>query len=653
MQNRISEKLKAELLNSIPLPIAFYSPAHEIVWANTAYLEASRHTSKNINAQKCFEIWGLGSPCSSCPVLNPAAAKGNAERYNSKYKSAKNSDIYWRSHCVPIKNGNGESIGILETSFEITKEIEVEQSLKQSEALLKEAQQLAKLGSWELDLRKNHLEWSDQVYRIFEMDPASFGASYEAFIETIHPEDKASVDYAYTASLKSGTPYSISHRLKLKDNRIKYVHNRCKTVYDKDGNPVRSIGTVQDITQRKVAEIEYKKLRNQYNQSQKMESIAHLAGAVAHDFNNMLFVIQGNMEILLGREELDQSVRSHLKEVLAAAEKSADLTRQLLAFARKQEIKPRELNINTIIEKMLKLLKRLIGENISLIWKPAPEPGIVKMDPAQIDQILANLCVNSRDAISDIGSIIIETKNVAISKEYCNEHPGFSPGNYVMLAVSDTGCGMTPEVSAKLFEPFFTTKGEEKGTGLGLATVYGIIKQNGGFVNLYSEPGNGTTFRVYFPVYDAGAIEPAETEPETLPEGNGEIILMVEDELAILRTGQKMLESLGYKVVTVANPIEALSVAMKHSGEIDLLISDIVMPEMNGPDLAAALTTTWPDLKTLFISGYTSEAIVGQGLLNKPFAFLGKPFSQKEIALKIAGLLGSRSKPFEYSHRDR
>ena len=393
------------------------------------------------------------------------------------------------------------------------------------------------------------------------------------------------------------------------------------------GRPaVLSIAT--DITERK-------NLENQLRHSQKMEAVGRLAGGVAHDFNNMLGVILGRTELAMSKTSPEVQIYEDLQEIFTAARRSADITRQLLAFARKQTIAPKVIDLNKIIEGVLKMLGRIIGEDIELLWKPAENLWAVKMDPSQIDQILANLCVNAKDAISGVGKITIETDQKHFDEAYCRVHTGFIPGDFILLTVSDNGCGMGKETLSNLFEPFYTTKEMGKGTGLGLATVYGIVKQNNGFINVYSEPGQGTSFKIYLP---RAHCEPEAQEinlsEEPAPHGS-ETILLVEDEPAILKMIQVMLERLGYAVLSAGTPLEALALAGDPDTKVHLLITDVVMPEMNGRDLAGRLASAYPDIKLLFMSGYTANVIAHQGVLDEGVAFIQKPFSIKDLARKV------------------
>jgi len=397
----------------------------------------------------------------------------------------------------------------------------------------------------------------------------------------------------------------------------------------------RFLGFTEDITERKRAEGERDKLQAQLLQARKMESIGRLAGGVAHDFNNILQIIMGYSQILVDVLPAESETSQKVREIYTAGERAASLTRQLLAFARKQTISPRVLDLNDAIESMLKMLRRLIGEDIDLAWQPDGDLWQVKMDPGQIDQILANLCVNARDAIDGVGKVTIETKNATFDEAYCAAHVGFVPGDFVMLAVSDDGCGMDEETRARIFEPFFTTKDVGEGTGLGLATVYGIVKQNEGFINVYSEPSEGTTFKIYLPRHAAEV--PCEAKPmETgICEGRGETVLIVEDDAAILRLGERMLTSIGYDVHAFGSPREALEFVKKKDRAIQLLITDVVMPEMSGRELADAIRGVCPEIRVLFMSGYTANVIAHRGVLDEGVNFIQKPFSLRDLSKKV------------------
>ena len=354
--------------------------------------------------------------------------------------------------------------------------------------------------------------------------------------------------------------------------------------------------------------------------------------------------LNGYAELALRKIEPSNALYKNLQEIVRAGRRSADMTRQLLAFARKQTIIPKMLDLNETMGGMLTMLQRFIGEHIELKWLPGNDLWPVMMDPSQVDQLLANLCVNARDAVAGAGKITIETGMVSFDEIYCTERAGFIPGDFVMLAVSDNGCGIKKDIVEKIFEPFFTTKDVGEGTGLGLATVYGIVKQNNGFINVYSEPGEGTTFRIYLPRMEGSVEEHRVDSAPEIPRGHGEIVLVVEDEEAILALSRTILEHLGYTVLTASSPRQALRQAvMAHDEGIDLLITDVVMPEMNGRDLAKEFQAVYPEIKVLFVSGYTENVIAHRGVLDKGVCFLPKPFSLEDLAAKVRETLAAEA----------
>lgn len=395
-----------------------------------------------------------------------------------------------------------------------------------------------------------------------------------------------------------------------------------------------------DVTELKSAQAKQRRLEEQLMQAQKIESIGRLAGGIAHDFNNMLGIIMGYTELAMQKVAHASPLHKDLDEVRKAAERSANLTRQLLAFARKQIASPKVLDLNETVEGTLKMLKRLIGEDINLSWLPGAGVWQINVDPSQIDQILANLCVNARDAIDGVGNLIIGTENVVLGETACMAHPQCIPGEYVLLTVGDDGCGMDRKTINRIFEPFFTTKGLGKGTGLGLSTVYGIVRQNSGFINVYSEPGLGTTFKIYLPRHRSET-EPIQEEDSQQPVAPGnETILLVEDEPSVLGMTREMLEREGYTVLAAGSPEEAVRLAEIHAGQIQLLMTDVVMPGMNGLDLARKLSSLVPNLKQLFVSGYTADIIARQGVLNENVHFLQKPLPKHALAAKLREMLG-------------
>ncbi|MGV1099330.1 ATP-binding protein [Thiovibrio sp. JS02] len=448
---------------------------------------------------------------------------------------------------------------------------------------------------------------------------------------------------AEMAKARTGQRFHFEFRHRLADGSLRDVEVLAGRIEIRGKMLLHTI--IRDIT-------DHRKLEEQYRQAQKMEAVGRLAGGVAHDYNNILSVIIGYAELALEKTGPADPLRADLQEIHTAAIRSRDITRQLLAFARKETIAPVLLDLNAAVAGLLNILRRLIGEDIDLDWRPGPGLWPVLLDPSQLDQILANLCVNARDAIADVGRITIETGTVTFDASYCADHAGFVPGDFVLLAVSDNGCGMDRGTLDKIFEPFFTTKCAKNGTGLGLATVYGIVKQNNGFINVYSEPGQGTTFRIYLP----GQTGEMSREPllavETCQAGNGETLLVVEDDIAILGLVEKMLTKLNYRVLPAGTPSEALLSAEAHGSEISLLLTDVVLPEMNGRELAEKLKSLCPGVKCLFMSGYTANVIVHRGVLDKGIHFIQKPFSGKDLADKIRAVLAESADPIREKEGD-
>ena len=404
-----------------------------------------------------------------------------------------------------------------------------------------------------------------------------------------------------------------------------------------DGEIIGVIGVALDITDRK-------HLADQLRQSQKLQAVGELAGGVAHDFNNLLMVVKGHAEMLLDRlpgasAERQSPARQNVEQIQQAAERAAGLTRQLLAFSRMQVLQPRVLDLNEVVAGMIQMVSRVIGANIELAFLPGANLGRVKADPSQIEQVALNLVVNARDAMPDGGRLTIETSNVHLDRDYATEHAVVDPGHYVMLTVSDTGIGMDAATQARIFEPFFTTKSQGRGTGLGLATVYGVVKQSGGYVWVYSEVGHGTTFKVYLAMVQAPVEKKAPEKPESGHEPGTETILFVEDEQSVRELVTEYLLARGYKVLDAGDGVEALEIASTHKGKIHLLITDVVMPRLSGRELAARLASARPDLKVLYISGYTDDSVFRHGVLEGGMAFLQKPFNLTALATKIRGIL--------------
>lgn len=517
-----------------------------------------------------------------------------------------------------------------------------ERDLKNSEMLLQTTGKIAGVGGWEIDLRHRTRQWTEQMYRIFGLKPDE--PIPDDLMHHYSPGSRARILAGLETVKTTGEPMDLDLEIYTSSGEHKWVRAEGRAEIE-DGVPVKLIGALQDITAQKEAELDRERLQEQLLHAQKMESIGRLAGGVAHDFNNILSVILGHAELATEDVDPDTMVANDLNEIRIAAERSAGLTRQLLAFARKQPIAPCAVNINSTISSMVNMLRRLIGERIRLTWHAQPDLWDVYVDPAQVDQVLVNLCINARDAIEGAGEVTIETRNVTLTADDILSAEDCEPGEYVRLSVQDTGRGIPDELLAQVFEPFFTTKAVGAGIGLGLATVYGILKQNRGWVDVSSILDDGTTFYLYFPRLIADLAEASNVVSEVTADTHHSILL-VEDEPALLKLATRMLEGLGHSVVPASGPRQALVLVQEHP-EIEILVTDVIMPDMNGRDLAIKIKQLRPEIRHVFMSGYTAEVMELEGILEAGEFFLQKPFTlaQLEATLRnvFANLTASRT----------
>ena len=647
---------------------------------------------------------------------------------------------------------------------EIAGRAEVEEALRESEDLLRRSQEIARVGSWQLDLASSRLIWSDEVYRIFGLQPEQYKATYEAFLETVHPDDRALVDEEYSSSIREGRDsHEIEHRIVRKSSgEIRHVFEKCQHFKDSTGRIVRSVGIVQDVTERKLAEealkkseqlyrsvieniedvfyrsdtegklsmaspsgarvfgygsvaemigtpleawwanpqerqrlldivvehgkvsdfegvlkrkdgssfiaslsthfyrdqdgeilgtegivrdiTERKQIEAQLIQSQKMEAIGTLAGGVAHEINNLLQIVMGHADMLLLREALDEKSAKSAEAIRRAARNGSELVDRILTFSRKSEPEMRPVNLSDDVRRVDELLRRTLPRIINIEMSLEESLSMIHADPSQIEQILLNLATNARDSMPDGGTLLFRTENATIGEEYCRTHPDAKPGKYVLLTVSDTGGGMEKDIVNRIFEPFFTTKQPGAGTGLGLSMVFGVVKNHRGHITCNSEPGRGTTFKIYFPAVE---IKPTVvvTSPPEMPAGGTETILLVDDEEAVRALGAEMLELAGYTVVTAANGREAVEIYSKNMQAISLVILDLVMPEMGGIKCLEEILGMDPEARVLIASGYSADGSTREALEGGASGFIAKPFDLKQILVAARKSLSGQAKP--------
>jgi hypothetical protein len=508
---------------------------------------------------------------------------------------------------------------------------EAEETLRQTVERTTFALEAAHIGIWEADLATGAVRWSDILEAMHGLPADGFGGTFEAFLDAIVPEDRQTAADEIAQATAARIESNVLYRTRWPDGSLHWIQGIGRTFFDDSGTPVRAAGIGIDVTERR-------QLEDQYRQSQKIEAIGQLAGGVAHDFNNLLTAILGYCELLIESVGPASQHRAHLDEIRRAADSAASLTRQLLAFGRRQILEPRVLDLHHAVCQMEPMLRRLIGEDIAVVVHKAGEVGRIRADVGQIEQVILNLAINARDAMLQGGTLRIDVADVDLDESYARRHAGSVAGPYVMLAVSDTGTGMDAATQTRVFEPFFTTKAKGRGTGLGLSTVHGIVQQSGGTIWVYSEPGRGSTFKVYLPRVDAPVEKTARGgEPTSLT--GSETILVLEDETGVRDLVRRVLERYGYRVLVAETPHEALAVAEEQQGQIQLLISDVVLPEMTGPAVAERIVAAQPQIRVLYMSGYTDSDIVHRGVLDEGTPFLQKPFVPEALARKVREVL--------------
>jgi two-component system cell cycle sensor histidine kinase/response regulator CckA len=547
----------------------------------------------------------------------------------------KSGEVVWFAQNASLVIEDGKVVGFHIIARDITERKRVEEALKESEERYRTAIEHSNDG---VTIVKGdiHLYVNQKFLEIFGYSHPEEIVGRPLLV-TVHSDDRDRV-IEINRKRQRGEDVPSGYEFKgiRKDGGIVYIEvSATKTIYR--GEAV-SLAYLRDITERKRVEEERAVLQEQFRQSQKMEAIGRLAGGIAHDFNNLLTIIKGNSQLSLMDLKQDDPGRENLEEIQKAADKASDLVRQLLAFSRRQMMEIKVVDLNTLLRNLEKMLGRVIGEDIELVTILAENLRSIKVDPGQVEQVIMNLAVNAKDAMPSGGKLTIETANVELDEEYVHKHIAAKPGHYVMLSVSDAGVGMSPEIKERVFEPFFTTKEKGKGTGLGLSTIYGIVKQSGGNIWVYSEPGQGTTFKIYLPQVDEPVDELKEEVVKDIARGN-ETILVVEDEETVRKLAIRILKKQGYRVVEASEGGNALLLGEEFKDPIHLILTDIVMPKMSGCQLVERLKEIHPEMKVLYMSGYTDNAVLHHGVLEKGTNFIQKPFTVDGLTRKVRKVL--------------
>ena len=630
---RISEKLRSESLKNFFISAFGLLLFFMAIVFSTRFVITNRLTMISRHLKKAAQQ-------KDCSNIDPIKIKGKDEIFDLAFSF--NTLIgrlkkYYRSLETQVKE---RTRALVDTNEQMKQEIverkQAEEALRESEGKYRTIFENIQDVYYVTNIDGSILEISPSVETAYQYSRNALIGKSLSDIYT-NPEER---DALLKLLLDKGKVNDFEIYLTDKDGFQHLCSISTLLIRDEQGNPTKIIGSIRDISERERADNERKLLEAQLQQSQKMEAIGTLAGGVAHDFNNLLTVITGNAQLALMQISKDNPLKEYIEDIRNAGDNAASLTRQLLAFSRKQVIQPKVLSLNEALDDMEKMLRRLIREDIELAIDLAPELWPVNIDPGQIEQVLMNLVVNAKDAMPKGGKLTVQTANVNLDLNYFKRHGvKEQPGSYVMLKVTDTGMGMDVETRVRIFEPFFTTKELGRGTGLGLSSVYGIAKQNKGYVSVYSEPGKGATFKVYFPKIDTDAVSDIEEQVDDHLLKGSETILVVEDNQVLLKMTQKMLEKYGYRILTAQNGREALAVFTGYDGPIHLILTDVVMPEMGGRELAEKIKSEKPEVKVIFMSGYSDNAVSDNGTLHKDVKFIKKPFSPGGLASKVREVL--------------
>jgi PAS domain S-box-containing protein len=629
---RESETLRRAIVESEPECVKLVAADGTILDMNPAGLAMVEAD----NAEQVIgeSVYGLVTPAyhETFRAFSEQVFQGESRNAEFEIIGLKGTKRWMESHACPLRNTEGKIMAQLAVTRDTTERKRAEEDLRKREAQYRRLIENIPEVVWTVDEQGKVLLISEKITKMFGYTPEEIRREGERlWFGRMHAEDRARVREAYVELLTENRPFDVEYRMQHREGHWMWWHDRAVPIGEKEGHGYAD-GLLSDITERN-------RLGEQLRQSQKMEAVGQLAGGVAHDFNNLLMVIQGNSDVMLDRLDPGAPERKNLNQIQKAARQAASLTRQLLAFSRMQVLNPKVLDLNTVLAETGKMLQRLIGEDIELIIVPSSGLVNVKADQGQIEQVILNLAVNARDAMPQGGKLTIETAPVEVGEDYSHRYPAMRPGKYVQLTVTDSGIGMDAQTQARIFEPFFTTKELGKGTGLGLATVYGIVKQSGGWIWVYSEPGQGTVFKVYLPKVSEVAETARLGEAQPTPPRGTDTVLLVEDQDSIRELTGETLKRNGYRVLVAKDGLEALQIAERYQGTIDILVTDVVMPKMGGRELRDRLTGLRPQLKALFMSGYAEHRGAEHGTPDLSLICLPKPFSMNTLLHKMREVL--------------
>lgn len=640
------QRLSAVIANSPGVAVQWYDRAGRVLLWNRASEEMYGYTESEALGKTLDQLFlstrEQGEFLARLERIRESGQPGEAVESTFRRRGGERGDCLSTTFAIP---GEDTDQWFVRMDVDITQRKLTERALQDRETFLRLAQEAAHVGSWEWSTLTNRFKWSDELARMHGIEVSEFDGTLESVLSFCAAEDRETVREALSSLLTRPDTGAIEYSITPRHGVPRDLWILGQVTQYQDGKPSKVLGVAIEVTDRNRELTRRRHLEAQLAQSQKMEAVGRLAGGIAHDFNNLLTVINGYTELLLAMVSGTDEKSPMLAGIQAAGQRAAALTRQLLTFSRKQVVEPRSINLNEVVAETDQMLRRLIGENIQLVTDIGPQLLPVLADPGQIGQVIVNLAVNARDAMASGGRLTLQTRLQHVDTLPTAHQPAAQPGDYAVLSVSDTGCGMTPDVQARVFEPFFTTKAAGQGTGLGLATVRTVIEQTSGFVTVTSTPGAGSTFEVFLPLLREDAQRsPADSGEIPTPEGH-ESILLVEDEEAVRALTRRLLEQFGYTVIEATGGPEALRLVQQRVEPIDLVITDVVMPEMGGQELAAQLLRLQPGLRILYLSGYTDDAIIGLGTADHEVAFLQKPFTVDGLAAKVRQTLGAQLHP--------